>query len=80
MFGAIYQFERSMILERQHEGIAIAKGKGKYKGKPANQELHAQIRRLFEQGINKMQIAKQLGCSRPTVYKVLILCSKLQGT
>jgi DNA invertase Pin-like site-specific DNA recombinase len=71
MLGGIYQFERSMILERQREGIALAKLKGKYKGKPVNQILHTQIQDLFGQGLNKMQIAKQLGCSRPTVYKAL---------
>ena len=58
-----------MILERQREGIAIAKGK--YLGKPINEVLHEKIRELFNQGINKTQIAKQLGCTRPTVYKAL---------
>ncbi|TWX65519.1 recombinase family protein [Colwellia demingiae] len=71
MLGGIYQFERAMILERQREGIAIAKAKGKYLGKPVNQVLHEKIRELFSQGVNKSQIAKQLGCTRPTVYKAL---------
>jgi DNA invertase Pin-like site-specific DNA recombinase len=69
MLGGIYQFERSMILERQREGIA--KAKGKYLGKPINQALHDKIRELFSQGINKTQIAKQLGCTRPTIYNAL---------
>ncbi len=68
MLGGIYQFERSMILERQHEGIA--KAKGKYRGKPINEALHDKIRELFSQGI-KTQIAKQLACTRPTVYMTL---------
>ncbi|MDX2370955.1 MAG: recombinase family protein [Colwellia sp.] len=71
MLGGIYQFERSMILERQREGIAIAKAKGKYRGKRINQQLHNQIRELYAQGVNKSQIAKQLGCVRATVYKAL---------
>ena len=71
MLGGIYQFERSMMLERQREGIAIAKQKGKYKGKPVNVELNENIRELADKGINKMQIAKQLNCSRTTVYKTL---------
>ena len=75
MLGGIYQFERSMILERQREGIAIAKAKakakGKYCGKPINEVIHGKIRELFSQGVNKSQIAKQLGCTRPTVYKAL---------
>lgn len=71
MLGGIYQFERSMILERQREGIAIARTKGKYLGKPINKALHDRIKELFSQGVNKTQIAKQLGCTRPTVYKAL---------
>jgi DNA invertase Pin-like site-specific DNA recombinase len=71
MLGGIYQFERSMMLERQREDIAIAKLKGKYKGKPANVELNESICTLANTGINKSQIAKQLNCSRTTVYKAL---------
>jgi DNA invertase Pin-like site-specific DNA recombinase len=36
MLGAVAEFERSMILERQREGIAIAKAAGKYKGRKAS--------------------------------------------
>jgi len=71
MLGGIYQFERSMMLERQREGIAIAKQQGKYKGKPIKLELRDDIRRLAGDGMNKMQISKQLNCSRTTVYKAL---------
>ncbi len=71
MLGGIYQFERSMILERQREGIAIAKQKGKYRGKPVNEALHDQIRLKYADGMNKMQIAKSIGCARATVYKAL---------
>jgi len=71
MLGGIYQFERAMLLERQREGIAIAKAKGKYRGKPINLELHQQIKELIEQGINKTQVAKKLGCTRKTVYNAL---------
>ncbi|MEI5639713.1 MULTISPECIES: recombinase family protein [unclassified Pseudoalteromonas] len=71
LLGAIYEFERSMILERQREGIAIAKANGKYKGKGINMELHERIRQMHSEGMNKMQIAKTLGCARATVYKAL---------
>ena len=43
MLGGIYQFERSLMLERQRDGIAIAKLKGKYKGKSVNIELNENI-------------------------------------
>ena len=71
MLGGIYQFERAMILERQREGIAIAKKKGKYKGKPVNADLHELIRLKYAEGMNKMQIAKTLSCARATVYKAI---------
>tara|TARA_R110000744_G_C19146355_1_gene538895 strand:- start:51 stop:599 length:549 start_codon:yes stop_codon:yes gene_type:complete len=71
VLGGIYQFERSMMLERQREGIAIAKKNGKYKGKPVNEEVRDKIKELSSQGVNKMQIAETLGCSRTTVYKAL---------
>ena len=71
MLGGIYQFERAMILERQREGIAIAKAKGKYRGKRVNQQLHDQIRELYAQGVNKTQIAKQLGCVRARAFRIL---------
>ncbi len=60
MLGGIYQLERSMMLERQREGIAIAKLKGKYKGKPVNIELNENILALANKGINKSQIARLL--------------------
>ncbi|WP_283104619.1 recombinase family protein [Shewanella olleyana] len=71
MLGGIYQFERAMILERQREGIAIAKSKGRYKGKQPNKKLHADIHQLFSEGTNKAQIARSLGCTRQTVIAVL---------
>ena len=71
MLGGIYQFERAMILERQREGIAIAKEKGVYKGKPVNETLHEKIREKFAGGMNKLQISKSLSCARATVYRAL---------
>ena len=71
LLGAIYQFERSMILERQREGIQIAKAKGKFKGKQPNKQLHQKIQELFKSGMSKRAIAIELGCSRPTVYRAL---------
>ena len=71
LLGAIYQFERSMILERQREGIQIAKAKGKFKGKQPNKELHKKIQELFKSGMSKRAISLELNCSRPTVYRAL---------
>jgi DNA invertase Pin-like site-specific DNA recombinase len=71
MLGAVAQFERSLILERQREGIAIAKAKGGvYKGrKPSLDEAGiAELRTLVAQGLPKAQIAAKLKISRTTLY------------
>jgi DNA invertase Pin-like site-specific DNA recombinase len=70
MLGAVAEFERSIILERQREGIAIAKTDGKYKGrKPAL--TVAQVLALKERaskGEAKTALAKFFGVSRETIY------------
>ena len=71
MLGAVAQFERSLILERQREGIAIAKAKGGvYKGRKPSLDAAgvAVLRARVAQGVPKAQIAAQLGISRTTLY------------
>ena len=71
---AFAQFERSLIKERQLEGIALAKAKGTvYKGrKPAlNAERIAQIREQAAGGANRTKLAKEFGISRETLYQYL---------
>lgn len=71
MLGAVGQFERSLILERQREGIAIAKAKGDvYKGRKPSLDAAgvAKLQGLIAQGMPKAQIAKELGISRSTLY------------
>ena len=67
------QFERNIILERQREGIAIAKANGKYKG--GKQKFVStdkeKIKKLIEEGISISQISRDMECSRPTIYKVI---------
>ena len=75
MFAAIATFERKIMLERQREGIALAKEQGRYKGrkeadKPANwQELVAKYQ--CREIASVSELARICGCSRPTVYKWL---------
>lgn len=73
VIGAVAQFERAMIRERQREGIAIAKAAGKYKGrKPSlTAEQIAQAQQMAADGQNKSDIARHLGISRTTLYKAL---------
>lgn len=73
LLGAVGQFERSLIKERQREGIAIAKAEGVYKGrKPALDAAAAKtLREMAAQGVPKTDIAATLGVSRATVYEYL---------
>ncbi len=72
MFGAMAQFEREMMLERQREGIAKAKADGKYKGrKPTVRAKADEIKKLKAEGMGATKIAKQLGVGRASVYRVL---------
>ncbi|MEO5795860.1 MAG: recombinase family protein [Rhodoferax sp.] len=73
LLGAVGQFERSLIRERQREGIAIAKTKGAYKGrKPSLDATQTKtLKELVAQGTPKVDIAKTLGISRASVYAYL---------
>jgi DNA invertase Pin-like site-specific DNA recombinase len=73
MLGAVAEFERALILERQREGIAIAKTEGKYKGrKPAlTPEQVAELRQRAANGGKKASLAREFGVSRETVYSYL---------
>ena len=74
MIGAIAEFERENLLERQREGIAIAKAKGKYKGRKAIQieRFNEYYERYMHREINKSQLAKELNISRPTLNKLIL--------
>lgn len=72
MLGAIGAFEREMMLERQREGIAKAKGDGKYKGrKPTARAKSDEVKALTSQGVGAVAIAKQLGIERTSVWRIL---------
>ena len=70
MLGAVAEFERSMILERQREGIAIAKAAGKYKGRqPALTAAQAEeLRQRLAAGEGVSALAREFGVTRQTVY------------
>lgn len=73
MIGAINEFERANLLERQREGIAIAKDKGKYKGRKEVKidNFEEYYNKYMNREINKSQLAKELGVSRPTLDKLI---------
>ena len=66
-------FERNIILERQREGIAIAKEKGVYKGRKSKltKEQVNTMKIDFENGLAKTEIAKKYGVTRAYVYQLV---------
>ena len=73
VMGAFAELERSLIRERQREGIELAKAHGAYRGrkKSLSDDQVAEIRRRVEDGVPKAALARQLGISRETLYQAL---------
>ena len=71
VFGAVAELEREYILQRQREGIEIAKERGVYRGrKPVTLPDFERIRRKWEKGeLSGVEAAKQLGISRSSFYR-----------
>ena len=76
VLGAVAEWERAMVLERQREGVAKAKREGKYKGRaPTARAKASDVMRLLADGVRPTEVAKQLGIARRSVY-----CIKSDGT
>ena len=73
LLGAVGQFERALIKERQREGIAIAKTKNVYKGrkKALDKAEITRLKKMVAEGLSKVAIAETLGISRASVYVYL---------
>lgn len=75
MIGAIAEFERQNLLDRQAEGIAIAKREGKYAGRKAikidSDIFRTQYARYTSREISKSELARVLKVSRPTLDKMI---------
>ena len=73
MIAAIYEFERENMLERQREGIAIAKREGKFKGrKPLELDDFDKYYELYvSRQITKSEMVRKLNISRPTLDKMI---------
>ena len=73
MLGAVAELERGILLERQREGIALAKMKGKYKGgkNKLSKEQVVELNALHKQGMPIAKIARQFNITRPTVYSYI---------
>lgn len=76
VFAGIYEFERTNMLERQAEGIEIAKREGKYKNcgrkkKEIGNEYESLIQSYVNGDISKVQLAVMMNVSRPTLDRIL---------
>lgn len=71
MMGAVAEFERGVIRQRQAEGIAIAKKEGKFKGRQAKSSLHTRVQELIATGEHTNEkVAELAGCGVATVYRI----------
>jgi DNA invertase Pin-like site-specific DNA recombinase len=81
ILGAVAQFERDLIKERQREGIALAKQRGAYRGRkkalPADRA--ADLRGRARAGETKASLAREFGISRETLYQYLRQEPELQN-
>ncbi len=72
ILGGVAEFERSLMLERQREGIAKAKAEKKYKGRaPTARDKAPEIKALLDERVGPKEIAKRLGIARSSVYRVI---------
>lgn len=82
VMGAFAEFERSLIRERQREGIALAKQRGAYRGrkKSLTVDKAAELVGRAALGVPKSVLAKEYGISRETVYQYLRLAQAQEET
>ena len=72
VLGAVAEHERSLMWERQREGIAKAKAEGKYKGRARTAMAKAgEVEALLAKGVNPTEVARKLGIGRSSVYRAM---------
>ncbi len=82
VLGAVGQFERELIRERQREGIALAKQRGVYRGRKRalSPERIAELRARVAGGEKKARLAREFGISRETLYQYLRAAPATEAT
>lgn len=71
VFGALAEFERDLIKERTHAGLAAARARGRVGGRPramSDEKLKA-AKKLLSDGVPPKAVAEIIGCSVPTLYR-----------
>ena len=72
LVGSIAQFEREIMLQRQKEGISVAKAAGKYRGRaPTARSKAHDVLQMRQAGVSPLEIAQKLQISRASVYRIL---------
>lgn len=73
LMGSFAEFERNILLERQREGIALAKARGAYKGrkKTLSPEQAQIVKQKVQLGVAVAKVARELGVCRQTLYRYL---------
>lgn len=72
VLNAVAEFERDLLIERTHAGIARAKAEGKAMGRPSalSDEQRADVLRELDAGASVAALARQFGTSRQTIMRV----------
>jgi putative DNA-invertase from lambdoid prophage Rac len=72
MLAVFAEFERDILRDRVKAGIAQARKEGRPHGRPRTITRHtAKVRRLFQEGVSKREIAKSIGISRASVRQLI---------
>lgn len=72
VISAVAEFERDLLLERTHSGIARAKAAGKQFGRPSalNEEQKTAVIARINSGISISAIAREFNTTRQTILRV----------
>ncbi|WP_419684797.1 recombinase family protein [Burkholderia theae] len=72
VLNAVAEFERDLLIERTHAGIARAKAEGKAMGRPTalSEQQQNEVRQLLSEGASVAGLAKQYGTSRQTIMRI----------
>ncbi len=81
LLGAVVEFKREMMLERQRKGIVKAMASGKKFGRPSTVQVKAdEISTMRQQGLAASEIAKRVGVSRTSVHRVVNELAQMRGS